>query len=85
MGHGPRVRAGARVAAGGSPVDSPSDEPSGAEIGRARPARKRSAGRKKNDYITRLPFGEWDVSRGVTQADILQEKLINHHPAVRVA
>ena len=45
-GHGARTR----LAAGGSPVDSPSGEPSGAEIGRARPARKRPAGRKKHDF-----------------------------------
>ena len=31
---------------------------------------------------TRLPFGEWDVSRGVTQAGMPQGKIINRHPAV---
>ena len=44
MGHGARARA--RLATGGSPVDSPSGEPSGAEICLARPSRKRPAGRK---------------------------------------
>ena len=38
-GHGARARA--RLAAGGSSVDSPSGDPSGAEIGRAKPSRKR--------------------------------------------
>ena len=44
-GHVARPRA--IRAAAGSPVGSPSGEPSGAEIGRARPARKRPAGKKK--------------------------------------
>ena len=47
-GHGARARA--KLMAGGSPVDSPSGEASGAEVGRARPSRKRPAGRKKHDY-----------------------------------
>ena len=47
-GHGARARA--RLATGGSPVDSPSAEPSGAEICLARPSRKRSAGPKKHDF-----------------------------------
>ena len=34
---------------------------------------------------TRLPFGEWDVSRGVTQVDMPQGEIINRHPAVLVA
>ena len=34
---------------------------------------------------TRLPFGEWNVSRGVTQAGMRQGKVINRHPAVLVA
>ena len=33
----------------------------------------------------RLSFGEWDVSRGVTQAGMPQGKVINRHPAVLVA
>ena len=39
----------------------------------------------KNTVIlcyTRLPFGEWDVTRGVTQAGMPQGKIINRHPAV---
>ena len=47
-GHGARARA--RLATGGSPVDSPSGKPSGAEIGLARPARKRPTGRKKTRF-----------------------------------
>ena len=47
-GHGAGTRA--RLATGGSPVDSPSAEASGTEICRARPSRKRPAGRKKNDF-----------------------------------
>ena len=47
-GHGARARA--RLATGGSPVDSPSAEPSGAEICLARPSRKRPAGRKKHNF-----------------------------------
>ena len=34
---------------------------------------------------TRLPFGEWDVSCGVTQAGKPQGKIINRNPAVLVA
>ena len=34
------------------------------------------------DIHTRLPFGEWDVPRGVTQAGMPQGKIINRHPAV---
>ena len=45
-GHGAR----ARLATGESPVDSPSGEPSGAEIGLARPPRKRPAGPKKHNF-----------------------------------
>ena len=47
-GHGAMTRA--RLATGGSPLDSPSAEPSGAKIGRARPSRKRLSGRKKHDF-----------------------------------
>ena len=50
-GHGARARA--RLATGWSPVDSPSAEPSGAEICLARPSRKRPAGRRKH-YFTSL-------------------------------
>ena len=43
----------------------------------------------KKDHIIRsnamLPFREWDVSRGVTQASMSQRKVINRHPAVLVA
>ena len=46
--HGAKARA--RLATDGSPVDSPSSEPSGAEICRASPSRKRPAGRKKHDF-----------------------------------
>ena len=49
-GHGARARARARLAAGGSQVDSPSGEPSGAEIGPARPSQKRPVGRKKTRF-----------------------------------
>ena len=47
-GHGARARA--RLATGGSPVDSPSAEASVAEICLAMPSRKRPAGRKKHDF-----------------------------------
>ena len=72
VGHGARARV--RLAVGGSPVDSPSSDPSGAEIGRARPARKCPAARKKTRFyfVTRLPFGECGVPRGVTQAGMPQ-------------
>ena len=48
-GHGARARV--RLATGGSPVDSPSAEASGAEICLARPSRKRPAGRKNTILI----------------------------------
>ena len=35
--------------------------------------------------LTRVPFGEWGVPRGVTQAGIPKGKNINSHPAVLVA
>ena len=76
------------LATGGSPVDSPSGDPSGAEIGRARPAQKRPAGRKKHDYLSLLykaPLRGWGVPRGVTQAGMPQGNNINRHPAVLVA
>ena len=47
-GRGARARA--RLATGGSPVDSPSAEPSGAEICLVSPSRKRPAVRKKHDF-----------------------------------
>ena len=47
-GHGARARA--RLAGGGPPVDSPSAEPSDAEIDRVSPARKPSAGRRSYDF-----------------------------------
>ena len=55
-----------------------------------RPAagREKNAEGPKNTYLyryTRLPFGEWDVSRRVTQAGMPQGKIINRHPAVLVA
>ena len=53
-GHGARARA--RLAAGGSPVDCTSDEPRG--TGRARPARKRPAGRKKNGFTLLYTYVE---------------------------
>ena len=47
---GHAARAWARLATGGSPVDSPPAEASGVEICLARPSRKRPAGRKKQNY-----------------------------------
>ena len=83
-GHGARVRARARLATHGSPVDSPSAEAS-AEICLVSPSRKRPAGPPpKKLYYARFPFVEWDVSRGVTSAGMPQGKGINRHPAVLV-
>ena len=60
-GHGARTR----LAAGGSPVDYPSGEPSGAEIGRARPARKRPDGRQKHGFT--LLYIEYTAREGFMQ------------------
>ena len=57
-GHGARAKA--RLAGSGYPVDSPSAEPSGAEIGPARPSRKRPTGRKKHDSTSCFePITDW--------------------------
>ena len=47
-GHGARARA--RLAPGGSPVDSPSGKAIEGEIDHARPSQKRPAGRKEHDF-----------------------------------
>ena len=52
---GHEARARARLAAGESPVIFPSVEPSSAEIGRARPARKRPVRRKKHIFSFTSP------------------------------
>ena len=57
--HGARARA--RLAAGGSPFDPPKGEPSSAEIGRARPARKRTAGPKAHDFTLLFLYGHCEV------------------------
>ena len=57
-GHGARARA--RLAVGGPSVNSPSAEPSGAEIGRPRPARKRPSGRKDTILLCHM-FGTYYI------------------------
>ena len=50
-----------------------------------RPEKKKTPNGQNNTFLytcTRLPFGEWDVTRGVTQAGMPQGKIINRHPAV---
>ena len=84
-GHGARVRA--RLSTDGPRLISR----------RPRRATPRSAlrGRRENGptvekntmilCYTGLPFGEWDVSRGVTQVGMPHGKVVDRHPAVLVA
>ena len=56
---GPRVEAESEARDWPSPLDSSSSEPSGVNMGSARPSRKWPAGRKKHDFT--LLYGGTDM------------------------